>query len=96
MTHMQPQIMKSKKKRRIYPELVPTPAERETTYYAALELVAVIDENLRRGVFHYRNKTGRLLNTLDEVINAILIDDLQLPRPKQEETVWVAPQERAA
>ncbi|MDM8519294.1 hypothetical protein QUF64_04550 [Anaerolineales bacterium HSG6] len=93
---MQAQTMKSKKKRRIYPELVPTPAERETTYYAALELVAIIDENLRRGVFHYRNRAGRLLSTLDEVINAILTDNLQLPAPKQEESVWVAPQERAA
>lgn len=45
-------------------------------YYIILELVARIDEDLTRGVRHYRNKAGRLLTKLDEVVNAILNDDL--------------------
>jgi hypothetical protein len=83
------------KKRRIFPELVPTPAEREAAYYAALELVAVIDENLRRDIFHYRNNEGKLLTSLDEVVHAIMMDDLLLPQQKQER-VWVQPQRLAA
>jgi hypothetical protein len=73
-----------------YPELVvaPTPAEREETYYAALELVAQIDEALTRGTRHYRNKAGNLLNTLDEVINAILTDDLHVPELYQESEMY--------
>ncbi len=85
----------SRAKKRRYPELVPTPAEREAAYYNALDLVAVIDENLTRGVCHYRNRAGVLLNTLDEVINAILTDDLLLPQQEQE-TVWEQRHEMAA
>ncbi len=75
-------------------ELVPTPAEREAAYYAALELVAVIDENLRQGVRHYRNTAGELLTTLDEVVCAILNDDLLLASEKPL-TYWM-PKELAA
>ncbi len=82
---------------RVYPELVmaPTAAERESTYYAALALVALIDEQLNRGTRHYRNKAGVLLNTLDEVVHAILANDLLLPA-EQEETEMVWAQELAA
>lgn len=52
--------------------------EIEATYQAALKLVARIDEELTRGVTHYRNKAGVLLTHLDEVVRAILSDDLQL------------------
>jgi len=87
----------NRKKRRAYPELVPTPTEREATYNAALELVAIIDENLTRGVYHYRNKAGVLLTTLDEVINAILCDDLHLPAYQEEvQRGWIVPREMAA
>ena len=84
---------------RAYPELVmaPTAAEREATYHAALDLVAYIDDALTRGTHHYRNKSGRLLMTLDEVVNAILGNDLLLPEAQEEpEMLWVEPQELAA
>lgn len=84
---------------RVYPELVvtPTSAEREASYYAALELVAHIDEALTRGTRHYRNKAGELLTTLDEVVRAILENDLLLPDTREEaDMLWVAPQELAA
>lgn len=45
-------------------------------YYAAVELVARIDTDLTAGARHYRAKSGRLLTTLDEVINAILANEL--------------------
>lgn len=44
----------------------------ERTYHLALELVAIIDEDLSRGTRHYRTKTGQLLTTLDQVIRAAL------------------------
>lgn len=86
-------------KSRAYPELVmaPTAAERESAYYTALELVAHIDEALTKGTRHYRNKAGELLSTLDEVVHAILNNDLLLPETEEEkEMVWVTPQELAA
>jgi hypothetical protein len=84
---------------RTYPELVmaPTAVERESAYYAAVELVAYIDEALAKGTRHYRNKAGELLTTLDEVVHAILNNDLLLPEAEDEkEMVWLAPQELAA
>ena len=84
---------------RVYPELVKTPSmtEREATYHAALVLVAQIDEDLTRGVRHYRDKTGMLLTTLDEVVRAILDNNLLLPEEQEPANVtWVAPQELAA
>jgi len=53
--------------------------DREARYQAALELVERIDDDLTRGVRHYRTKGGALLGTLDEVIRAILSDDLLVP-----------------
>ena len=84
---------------RTYPELVVTHAvsEREAAYYAALKLVARIDEDLTKGIRHYRSKAGVLLTTLDEVVHAILNDDLLLSEEwEKTELVWVAPQELAA
>lgn len=83
---------------RVYPELVKSSkmTEQEATYYAALELVARIDEDLTRGVRHYRNKAGTLLTSLDEVVQAILDDNLLLPEEEEAGVVWVAPQELAA
>lgn len=51
---------------------VPRLQRKLDTYRAALELVAVIDEDLTRGAKHYRTKGGQLLGTLDEVVRAIL------------------------
>lgn len=58
-----------------YPELS---LEREAAYRAGLKLVARIDEDLTRGVNHYRNKAGELLVTLDQVVRAILENNLLL------------------
>lgn len=69
-------------------------SEQEATYHAALELVARIDEDLTRGIRHYRTRAGVLLTTLDEVVRAILDDNLMLE--DEAEMRWVAPQELAA
>ena len=83
---------------RVYPELVKTPtaAEREATYQAALKLVARIDDDLTRGIRHYRNQAGILLTTLDEVVRAILDHDLLLPEEQDVDLIWVPAQELAA
>jgi len=70
--------------------------EQEETYHAALKLVARIDDDLTRGIRHYRNKAGSLLTTLDEVIRAILDNDLLLEEQEDMESVWFTPQELAA
>ncbi|MBN1218772.1 MAG: hypothetical protein JXM69_07585 [Anaerolineae bacterium] len=83
---------------RAYPELVVTHSvsESDAAYYAALKLVARIDEDLTRGVRHYRNKAGILLTTLDQVVHAILTDDLSVPEVREEAEVMWLPQELAA
>ena len=82
--------------RRAYPELVVSHAgDRDATYHAALKLVERIDEDLTKGIRHYRNTAGELLTTLDQVINAILTDDLLLPEAQEAEVMWI-PQELAA
>lgn len=53
-----------------------TPAQPQQVYEAALEIVGRIDEDLRRGVRHYRTRGGVLLVTLDQVVQAILDNDL--------------------
>lgn len=50
--------------------------DRDLAYYAALKLVARIEEELARGTPHYHDKAGRLLTRLDEVVRAILANDL--------------------
>ena len=81
---------------RMYPELVKSSvtSEQDATYYAALELVARIDDDLTRGIRHYRTKAGLLLTTLDEVIQAILEDNLLTPIWQESEMAWT--QELAA
>ena len=81
---------------RTRPELVVSRSnEKEATYNAALKLVAQIDEDLAKGIRHYRTKSGQLLTTLDQVINAILEDNLLLPQVQEKaEAVWM--QELAA
>jgi hypothetical protein len=58
--------------------------------------VARIDEDLTKGVRHYRNKAGVLLTTLDQVVHAILNDDLLLPDTQEDTEVMWLPQELAA
>lgn len=101
MGHSQTNMSKNGRKEntRNYPELVMAhkSSEQDVAYYAALELVAYIDEALTRGTRHYRNKAGELLTTLDEVVHAILNNDLQVPESKEErELFWATPQELAA
>jgi DNA-binding ferritin-like protein len=83
---------------RTYPELpkLSQLTEQEQAYRAALELVARIDEDLTRGVRHYRTKAGVLLSTLDEVVRAIIADDLLWPEEVEAEALWVRPVEVTA
>jgi hypothetical protein len=79
----------NKNGRRPRPELVkPFQTDQEAAYYAALELVARIDDELTRGIRHYRTISGQLLTTLDEVIHALLTDTLELPESQQAEPMW--------
>lgn len=71
--------------------MTPT-ATQEATYHAALELVARIDEDLSRGVRHYRTKAGLLLTTLDEATRAILDNDLLAPDEEEAGVIWVRPE----
>lgn len=54
-------------------------SERDRTYYAALALVKQVDRDLIKGTGNYRTKAGALLTTLNEVVQAILNNDLLLP-----------------
>ena len=55
---------------------LPVAGQKDAAYKTALELVARIDENLTRDTGHYYTKSGELLTTLDEVVRAILDNDL--------------------
>ncbi len=52
------------------------PALHDLIYRQALRLVEYIDGSLVLGTHHFRLKSGRLLRTLDEVVSAILKDEL--------------------
>lgn len=49
---------------------------KEATYQAALELAAEIDYNLATGSGYYFNSQGEMLTTLDEVVRAVLDNNL--------------------
>ena len=68
--------------------------QRAATYQAALQLVERIDHELTYGLRHYRTKAGRLLTYLDEVVNAILSDDLLVEA--QPRDTWEQVQELVA
>jgi uncharacterized protein (DUF924 family) len=51
--------------------------ESAVRYALALQLVQQIDRHLQTGTCHYYDTQGRLLTTLDEVVNAILSNTLQ-------------------
>lgn len=55
----------------------------EESYVTALKLVEQIDRGLRLGLKHYRTRAGELLTTLDEVVRAILDDNLLLEEQRQ-------------
>jgi hypothetical protein len=57
------------------------PEDADARYAAALKLVQAIDHNLRNGTQHYYDTQGKLLRTLDEVINAMLTDSLAQGKP---------------
>jgi len=76
---------------------------RRNAYRDCAALVEFIDTTLTSGRVHYRTKAGQLLRTLDEVVNAILAEDLRadslaaLPAPQtaQPEPVVTKPLEVA-
>jgi hypothetical protein len=77
----------------ILAEVTPRIDDRRARYAAALELVGVIDHDLvyERGGYCvgrriYRDKSGRLLTTLDDVVRAILAGNLM---PFGEAAAWV-------
>jgi hypothetical protein len=57
------------------------PDDDDARYAAALRLVQAIDHDLQKGTRHYYDATGRLLVSLDEVVQAILNDNLMVDRP---------------
>lgn len=53
----------------------------DARYDAALRLVQAIDRDLQKGTRHYYDASGKLLVSLDEVVQAILNDNLVVDRP---------------
>jgi hypothetical protein len=53
----------------------------DARYDAALRLVQAIDRDLQKGTRHYYDVSGKLLVSLDEVVQAILNDNLLVDRP---------------
>lgn len=59
-----------------YPVQTCPSIHRRASYAASLLLVADIDADLTTGRHHYRNRAGGLLLALDEVVRAIIDNDL--------------------
>lgn len=55
------------------------PTEQERRYRVALRLVGRIDEGVTTGNHHYWSKAGVLLVKLDQVVDAILTNELMEP-----------------
>jgi len=53
----------------------------DARYAAALRLVQLIDRDLQKGTRHYYDASGKLLVSLDEVVQAILNDTLVVDKP---------------
>lgn len=53
-------------------------AHREAVFQRALAYVEAVDADLTSGRRHYRNRAGVLLNSLDQVVQAILDNDLAI------------------
>lgn len=64
----------------------------DARYAAALNLVRAIDRDLQKGTRHYYDTQGRLLVSLDEVIQAILKDTLVVGKRgealRDSESIW--------
>ena len=85
----EPQVSRNGRSGRAYSN------DADARYAAALKLVQVIDHNLRNGTQHYYDTQGKLLRSLDEVINAMLTDSLALGKPAKysqdaEAVQWVS------
>ena len=76
MSHVTPLNGNSNGHHPFRPKIVSRKTDQELAYAAALDLVAEIDDHLLHGTKHYRTKSGHLLRTLDQVVNAILDDTL--------------------
>jgi hypothetical protein len=79
----------------------PHSQDADARYAAALKLVQAIDHNLRNGTQHYYDTQGKLLNSLDEVIHAMLTDSLAPGKPTEypqdaESVQWVSVSELVA
>jgi hypothetical protein len=74
-------IIKPKTQLNLAESIARPAAEREAAYQAALKLIKLIDPlpGSNRLSVHWRSKSGVLLRTLDEVVRAILADELILP-----------------
>lgn len=59
--------------------LLPVPGQKDACYKMSLILVEWIDASLGRERVHFRNRAGELLTTLDQVVVAILSNDLLEP-----------------
>lgn len=59
--------------------LDPAEVEREAAGAYALAGVEIISRQLENRTRHYRNRAGVLLVSLDEVVRAIIADDLASP-----------------
>lgn len=55
----------------------------DARYAAALRLVQAIDHDLQKGTRHYYDASGKLLVSLDEVVQAILNDTLVVDKSPQ-------------
>ncbi|MGC8880416.1 MAG: hypothetical protein ACP5R2_14465 [Anaerolineae bacterium] len=55
----------------------------DARYAAALRLVQAIDQDLQKGTRHYYDASGKLLVSLDEVVQAILNDTLVVDKSPQ-------------
>lgn len=55
-----------------------TQQQQSANYYPILAIIEQVDADLINRTRHYRNKAGRLLTTLDEVVRAILQSDLRV------------------
>ncbi|MDW8071631.1 MAG: hypothetical protein RMK79_09175 [Anaerolineae bacterium] len=62
---------------------VPEVDDADARYAVALRLVQAIDRDLQQGTRHYYDASGKLLVSLDEVVQAILNDTLVVDKSPQ-------------
>ena len=51
-------------------------------YDLAVQFVVWVDAQLQKGTYHFRDRDGRLLTTLDQVIKAVLAERWPVPDEK--------------